>query len=436
MKKFFSLLLVAVLLSAMLVVPASADDYFWAEGEYEVDGSGNWHPNNAWGYVFNIDALNTSSVGENGAITSIFTNVDDYLANAGGKNAKWKAHIILAPTEEDNVYEVVQGYEYTEKTAQQAVNEGIGKFDNGKIILLASYSCTRPEKKDGALLFPNWEDRAACWGLVKTVGAKLTLAGIDLKAAAGACTGTLTVEAEPKADDDTSDEDDNVVVHTNVALNKEYTISGIGNRDSYYGDVTDGFVAADLGSNKNAEWFGFYQNGNAPTNAPDKLGYFIIDLEDTYTLTSARVHMTNKAAWGIVPPEAVTAYVSLDGNAYEEIGSFEGIIAEDDFYWVNLENINVKAKYVKIEVKLGGTFAFVSEVEIYGGKGAQTPGTSTPDASTPDASTPDASTPDASTPETSDKEDTEPGDASSMIIFAIIALVAIAGSAVVIKTRK
>ena len=204
MKKFLSLLLVAVLVSAIFAVPVSADDeYFWAEGEYTVDDSGNWHPNNAWGYVFNIDALNTLTVDGNAAITGIFTNVDDYLANAGGKNAKWKAHIILAPTDEANVYEVVQGYEYTGKTAQAAVDEGIVSFDGGKIILMASDSGTRPDKNDdGTLLFPNWEDRAACWGLVKTIGAKLTLAGVGLAGETGACTGTLTVEADPSKVED------------------------------------------------------------------------------------------------------------------------------------------------------------------------------------------------------------------------------------------
>jgi hypothetical protein len=39
-------------------------------------------------------------------------------------------------------------------------------------------------------------------------------------------------------------------------------------------------------------------------------------------------------------------------------------------------------------------------------------------------------------PDPSKPEDTKPGDASNMIVFAIIAIVAIAGSAVVIKTRR
>ncbi|MBR5779520.1 MAG: hypothetical protein IKY21_02710, partial [Clostridia bacterium] len=522
MKKFLSLLLVAVLVSAIFAVPVSADDeYFWAEGEYTVDDSGNWHPNNAWGYVFNIDALNTLTVDGNAAITGIFTNVDDYLANAGGKNAKWKAHVILAPTEEANVYEVVQGYEYTGKTAQDAVNEGIVNFDGGKIILMASDSGTRPDKNDdGALLFPNWEDRAACWGLVKTIGAKLTLAGVDLAGETGACTGTLTVEADPsKVEDEgnfeskgtilvdavnaaswaegsaiygtilvygtentvsgyiggvwngwwikliaeydeatglfevieklpndgdqgyatrtlgegqvmlltytgteanertscdtataievgdllsaegfdftnasaadiitmdgdnfvstvsfthvagAADEEGGEVTEiTNVALDKEYTVSGAGDYvETYVGNLTDGVVGEDLSEGKEQIWYALYHNGDRPNNAPDKLGYFIIDLEDEFVLSNIKVNFINNTGWGIPPAEYAKAYVSLDGNAYEEVGEFEISSEEGVAFWSEVE-LDAKAKFVKIEVKLGGTFAFLSEIEVYGGK--------------------------------------------------------------------
>ena len=54
------------------------------------------------------------------------------------------------------------------------------------------------------------------------------------------------------------------------------------------------------------------------------------------------------------------------------------------------------------------------------------------DVSEPDVSEPEVSEPEESKPE----EPVVPGDASNMLVFAIIALVAIAGSAVVIKTRK
>ncbi|MBQ1206213.1 MAG: hypothetical protein IIX67_03320, partial [Clostridia bacterium] len=207
---------------------------------------------------------------------------------------------------------------------------------------------TRPEKNDdGTLKFPNWEDRAAAWGLINTIGAKLTLDG-----------NTLTVEDDPEAP----------IEITNVALNKSYEISGIGERpEGYTGKVTDGIVPVGLGENKETEWFGFYHNGDRPTNAPDKVGYFIIDLEDEYALTSIRTHLINKDGWGVEIPEAVTAYVSLDGSAFEEVGSFEIDSTDGVEYWTEIE-VDCNAKYVKVEFKLGGTFAFVSEIEVMGGK--------------------------------------------------------------------
>ncbi|MBR5286283.1 MAG: hypothetical protein IKU30_05230, partial [Clostridia bacterium] len=77
MKKFLSLLLVAVLVSAMFVVPVSADDeMYWAEGEYELVADNNVQPYHAWGYVFTIDTINSTS----GAATAIFDNATDYAA--------------------------------------------------------------------------------------------------------------------------------------------------------------------------------------------------------------------------------------------------------------------------------------------------------------------------------------------------------------------
>ena len=154
---------------------------------------------------------------------------------------------------------------------------------------------------------------------------------------------------------------------TNVALNKDYVISGIGNRDAYYGNVTDGIVPTDLGSDRNEVWFGFYYNGDRPTNAPNQTGYFIIDLEDVYTLSTIQARLVNKDGWGVKIPKAVTAYVSVDGKAYEEAGSFE-ISSEDGVaYWTEVE-FTGKARYVKVEFVLDGTFAFVSEIEVYGVK--------------------------------------------------------------------
>jgi hypothetical protein len=98
MKKFLSLLLVAVLVSAIFAVPVSADDeYFWAEGEYTTDDSGNWHPNNAWGYVFNIDSLNTLTVDENSAIPAFSPTLKTILQMQAARTLSGKHILFLLP---------------------------------------------------------------------------------------------------------------------------------------------------------------------------------------------------------------------------------------------------------------------------------------------------------------------------------------------------
>ena len=180
MKKLISILLVAVLVSAMFAIPVNAE-YFWSEGEYELVADGNWQPYFSWGYVFEIDSVNSTS----GACTAIFDNATDYAAKGPGQ---WTTQIVLAPVAgEEDVYEVIAAYKTTGKNAQANLDDGTIDFEDGKIVLSVQDSGTRPEKDaEGNLVFPNWEDRAASWGLMNTLRAKLTLDG-----------NTLTVEDKP-----------------------------------------------------------------------------------------------------------------------------------------------------------------------------------------------------------------------------------------------
>ena len=171
MKKILSVFIIAVLISALFAISSSA--MHWSDDECSIDDAGNYHPDHAWGYVFTIDSVNYIE----GKSTAIFDNEESYL-NIG--NAKWIAHASLAPTEEENVYTVVAAYEYTGCSAADALSSGMFDFEDGKLLLVASDSGTRPAvDENGDLMFPNWEDRSAIWGLVNTIGAKITLTEID-----------------------------------------------------------------------------------------------------------------------------------------------------------------------------------------------------------------------------------------------------------------
>ena len=229
----------------------------------------------------------------------------------------------------------------------------------GKIVVLCNtgYASTEPAG--------NADDAAVIKEIV--VGDKLTVNGSDfatLAETSGALTGvSLTVNAP-------AEEGGKVVITKgeNVALNKTYEISGCGERTTYYAKLTDGAAKAEVSYNHD-EWFGFYCNGTDASiiNAPDKLGYVIIDLGEAYDIYGVSVNFVDLAGdSGIYAPTAVNAYLSADGTTWGEAVALT--IPSDrtkgESYAVAGE-VSGNARYVKVDVALGGTFAFLNEIEVY-----------------------------------------------------------------------
>ncbi len=280
---------------------------------------------------FNPTSYKQSIGGANGAF--IYDDADIYAACGND----WWIHVAFAPVADmDGYYEVV---------AVRAPTTGnyLAMPENGFIWMAWSSAGDTPDSAGAyALAFMNDLE----------IGDIVKFVGVDFANHTTEADAYAEVWVDPNAP-------------VNVALGKDYEISGIGNRDSYYGNVTDGIAVMNLGSNKSAEWFGFYHNGNYPTNAPDKVGYFIIDLEKVYDVESIRVGLIKNDSWGIGAPASVKAYGSLDGETFEEIGTFEFSLVDGVGVWTEIAT-EAQAQYIKIEVTLGGTFAFVNEVEVYG----------------------------------------------------------------------
>ena len=279
---------------------------------------------------FNPVSYKQSFGGANGAFIYDDPNV---YATAG---IDWWIHVLFAPTEMDGIYEVKA------VRAPQAGNYLTLEWGN---FVWAAWS-SAGDTPDSAGAF------ALDFMGKLSVGDKVEFTGVDFFMQTTEADATAEKWIDPNAP-------------VNVALNKTYEISGIGNRDSYYGNVTDGIAVMNLGNNKNAEWFGFYNNGNYPTNAPDKVGYFIIDLEKAYDVNNIRVGLIKNESWGIVAPASVKAYGSLDGEEFAEIGTFAYDLTDGVGVWTEI-TAEATARYIKIEVTLAGTFAFVNEVEVYG----------------------------------------------------------------------
>ncbi len=160
----------------------------------------------------------------------------------------------------------------------------------------------------------------------------------------------------------------------NLALDKSYTISGNGkNYDKYTANLTDGEAASAISYDN--KWFTFYNNGNDASiiNAPNGVGHIIVDLEKVYNVNKVAVNTIDlKGDSGINGPKAMRVYLSEDGKTWGSaiavtMPALEKGVAE----FVEVAT-NGNARFVKIEVELNGTFAFMNEIEIYG-KEAETP---------------------------------------------------------------
>ena len=171
---------------------------------------------------------------------------------------------------------------------------------------------------------------------------------------------------------------------TNVALNKEYTITGCGMGyenlsgqwpSSYTAKLTDGVAHEELTFGETKNWFAFYYSSTAAENfisAPGGTGAAVIDLGSVVNgVNKFRVHLGNHHANGVANPVSFSVYYSVDGVEYTKAGDFElkdSTVKENAVlaYWseVTLDTA-VSARYVKFEVTLTGVFAFLNELEVY-----------------------------------------------------------------------
>lgn len=154
----------------------------------------------------------------------------------------------------------------------------------------------------------------------------------------------------------------------NIALGKEYTLSGKlgGGYGSYTALLTDGKYTESLTYDSN--WFSFFNNATLTPeelNTEDGLGYAVIDLGKETELQGVRAHICNGGTAGINAPFYGKIYLSSDGTNFTEAG--EMAIASDPsaIYWAGLELDGQSARYVKFEFKPNGLFVFLNELEVY-----------------------------------------------------------------------
>ena len=267
------------------------ESFYWAEGEYDVADNGNITPHHAWGYEFTLDTVNSIT----GNTTALFTTEAAYVA---GNVGKYSTKVVLAPTDDANVYTVEAAHMTTGKKGDADVSEGIISFEGGKLVLVVQDAGTRPEKdENGNLKFPNWEERAAAWGLISTIGAKVTLANIDI-AAGTHNNGTITVEDKP-------------VDKVTIEISGETNV--IGGIEAAEEKLTDGDWALDAEAwGGNTDGVVLIQNTAATDASKREAIYLIYEFAGT--------------------PEA---YNTIKLGLYSSVESMIGFPTEEDVYFSN-----------------------------------------------------------------------------------------------------
>ncbi len=175
-----------------------------------------------------------------------------------------------------------------------------------------------------------------------------------------------------------------------------YTLSGDGT-SSWTGNITDGKASEEL---FDGSWVGVKDN-----NKEDGWVYVKFELDDVYTISGAELTYAI-ADGGIGIPYEMHLQASMDGETWTNVGKFDRVTNEQGIQEVKMTDVvETEAKYVRVRAVNSGWW-FLGELNVYSEVEVQ--GGSTPDT----------------------------GDASSMVIFMVIALVAMAGTATVIKTRR
>ena len=177
------------------------------------------------------------------------------------------------------------------------------------------------------------------------VGDVVFFKGVDFANKATAADATAELWVDPNAP-------------VNVALNKDYTLSGEENA-TYNAKLTDGNAYGAMTYDN--RWFAF-----TGANTVDKIGTVVVDLGALYDITAIQVNLVNDTGAGVAVPEYANLYVSEDGETWSEAIALTVSDANQVAYWAKAEELAVSAQYVKFEVKLGGTFAFLNEIEVYG----------------------------------------------------------------------
>ncbi len=451
MKKIIAILLSTAMLVAMLAVMAI--------------------PASAAGAPIAVNAFNPAEMAS--GVSAIFTQ--PYTA------AGYEEHIAFAPVSGDT-YEVVEMAGYDVVDGAEVLGRALDIPMDGFVWCIQW--AAENANIDAACIIAN---------AIK-VGETYTIKGLDL---ANGTFSDVTIDGPATAGySDAPASADKYDTTGNIALNKDVDGEGFG---TYTADLTDGKAIDTLTWDSQWFAFCtevINESGDSNGgNSPKGIGSVVVDLGDVYDLGAFKVNALygqNIESSGINSPAKISVYVSETAKGdFTYVGDLT-TSTKDGAAWATLE-ASAKGQFVKVEVTIDGLFAFINEIAVYEGEAASEEPSEAPSASEEPSEAPSASEEpseapsaseepseapsaseepsvepetseevESSAPEADDTTDDQPtedeptedapsedvsseessenvpstGDSSSVIFFVIIAVVAIAGTAVVIKTRK
>ncbi len=408
MKKLFAILLSTALLASLLAVcTISVGAKTW-EDDQTIDEAGDYIFDNAYGFVFNINYVDGVIAGED---VTLITNATSYESC----NPNWAISIHLAATDVEGQYEVIEVVSCPGSAAAANITWG-----EGDLVLVAHSAYSNPNGTGY---------QAKCAAVALKAGDLIAINAAQTTATVSNEDGTFPAVDDTSKEPDASEPSTEIVLK-NLALGASYTTSQLyrqGGREVEWGwdanapiaypdedgkSLTDGVITVESALYSDAAWAGFH--AKAPDYEENGYSWITVDLGEAKDISNLKLHVAtsvnaDNAGAGIAAPATVEFLVSTDGENFESLGVVEPANEGSEVEVVALA-AEANAQYVQVRMTSAG-WMFVSEVEVEGYVETETENSG------------DTST------------EVPAGDASNMIVFAVIALVAIAGTAVVIKSR-
>ena len=152
---------------------------------------------------------------------------------------------------------------------------------------------------------------------------------------------------------------------TNVALGKEYTLSGAVN-ETYNAKLTDGKAYDEAVTNTTDPDDGLcYWCGFNSANVTDGFAIITIDLGEATSINTIRVHHGVLADWAVMPWKSYKFSVSTDGANFTAVAALPQGETDNGTYWAEAGFEAVEARYVKVELELNPAWSFINEIEVY-----------------------------------------------------------------------